>query len=126
MQADGPLWKGQRKLILATLLKSKATGAIQENAYALLRQFDYLLREEKNGQDAKEVEKLLRQPAILRAIWSAATSRRFSDACVYRIREIPKLFASHGGAVKLPQWWLPSIASFVLRLGLKPSSDDEK
>lgn len=117
--AEGPLWKDQRQRILATLRKATGNSVVQENAYAFLCWFDYLLREESGGRDAAEVQKLIRQPVLLNAIWGAATARKFSERCIYRIRQIPELFASQGGCVKLPKWWQSSITTFEKRFGIK-------
>ncbi len=105
LQANGPMWAELRQTTFALFDEAASNAVVQENAFDLLRFFDYKLRKEQGSFDALHVKDLLSDKEIAASLWAAVTATLLSPAATAHLNQMMPSFKAAGVSFILPAWW---------------------
>ncbi|MEI6787148.1 MAG: hypothetical protein WCL49_01595, partial [bacterium] len=112
LDAKGPLWGGLREEVLKVLAEANEDLNVHQNAYEMLRWFDYKLEKEANYGEGQAIQLLLKDDVLRSAIWAAATSRPLNPQAIGYLRGLPDRLQKIGAPVQIPEWWKRTVEEF--------------
>ncbi len=112
LDAKGPLWGGLREEVLKVLVDANKDFNVHQNAYEMLRWFDYKLEKEASFGDGQAIQVLLKDDVVRSAIWAAAISHPLNPQAIGYLRGLPDRLQKIGALVELPEWWKRTVEEF--------------
>src|SRR5260370_38905252 len=101
---EGPMWTDLRETTVALFQEAASNSVVQENAFDLLRFFDYKLRKEQGSFDALHVKDLISDKDIAASLWAAVTTTPLSPAATAHINQTLPSFTAARAEFSVSAW----------------------
>src|SRR5260370_20147049 len=130
---EGPMWTDLRETTVALFQEAASNSVVQENAFDLLRFFDYKLRKEQGSFDALHVKDLISDKDIAASLWAAVTATPLSPAATAHINQTLPSFKAAAAEFSWPASWHENLKTTATateaaktKAAVKENAGDEK